>query len=709
LGDRDGVRTPMQWSPDRNAGFSSANPQQLYLPVILDPAYSYESVNVELQRANTSSLFWFMKRIINMRRNYPAFSRGATKFIPADNPKILAFTRSYKDENILVIANLSKHSQPAEIDLKTFKGYVPVEAFSKNHFPLIKEGSPYFFTLSGHSFQWFILQKKGDDLFRSLPALELEQWNAFTQSTNLQTFQKEILPLYLQNKKWFKGKDRSIYHISVAEHVAIPLPQSPALLLLVEVTYESGLPELYQLAVTFATAEKVKKTLEHYPEAIIVNMKVGTDEGALCDAFFIPQFQQFLFEGLIKKQSFSGGQKGIYFNNGIDGQQYVHREADMPVKMNVVDENNTSIVYDNKVFLKMYRKVDYGPNPDFEVSVYLEEQKRFSHIPRFIGTVELSLTRGNVVLGMMQEMVENHGNGHTYMLERTGNYIERILARDRLALDPAQRIGSFSAPVSFNELPANLQILVGARAAEQARMLGVRTGEMHRALGFDSHLKEFVAEEFSLHYQRSLFSSMLSGVRRTYQNLFKRIDALPAFIKKDAAKLIDRKEDIVKLLKRIYAKKLDVQKIRIHGSFELEKILLTGKDLVIQDFGGNTARSYSERRLKRSPVIDLADMISSMYDVAYEGFFLNNQVPAEDINSLLPFAEQWAFFMSSFFMNAYQHTVKEVPFIPVIKEEREMFLQTFLLEKAIHQLDYELTNRPDRVIVPLRLILSLVR
>ncbi|MEJ7912165.1 MAG: maltose alpha-D-glucosyltransferase, partial [Chitinophagaceae bacterium] len=206
LGDRDGVRTPMQWSPDRNAGFSSANPHQLYLPVILDPEYSYQAVNVELQRQNTSSLFWFMKRIINMRRNYPAFSRGSMQFIQVENPKVLAFTRSYKDEHLLVIVNLSKHAQPAEVDMKEFKGYVPVEAFSKNAFPIISSEQPYFFTLSAHSFQWFILQKiSQSDLDPSLPFLEIDHWSSLQEHSR--ALKKNVLPAYLKRSKWFKGRD----------------------------------------------------------------------------------------------------------------------------------------------------------------------------------------------------------------------------------------------------------------------------------------------------------------------------------------------------------------------------------------------------------------------------------------------------------------------------------------------------------------------
>ncbi len=710
LGDRDGVRTPMQWSPDRNAGFSSANPQQLYLPVILDPEYSYEAVNVELQRSNTSSLFWFMKRIINMRRNYPAFGRGKLKFIHVENPKILCFTRSYKDENILVVANLSKHVQPAEIDLKEFTGFVPVEAFSKNRFPLIKDDAPYFFSCSAHSFQWFILEKTAlEPAAETLPTLVIEEWNQFTGVTNLQLFEKEILPVYLQNKKWFTGKKHTVHHTLVADQFAFSAEQCPVLLLLVEVTYESGLPELYQLPVTFILKQAAKKIWDNCPEAVIANMTIGGAEGILCDAFYTAEFQQFLLTEFAKNNTLTSSENTILFKSNGEVTEAVQNGTEAAGKIHVVDENNTSITYGNRFFLKMYRKVDYGINPDVEMSAYLSEQKKFTHLPLFSGFIEFTSGNGTVTLGLLQNLIENHGDGKTYMLERVNNFIERVLARDRQQLTANERSGSFSHPTSFEELPENLQILFSPRAADQMQLLGERTGEMHLALHFDSHLKEFVAEEFSLHYQRSLFSAMQSLVRETYQNLYKSLDELPAPIKQNLGHLIGRKDDLLTLLKSIYTKKLDVQKIRIHGNFNLQKVLLTGKDLVIQDFGGNTSRRFSERRLKRSPLRDLADMVCSVYYVAFEGFFLNHQVPKEDRASLLPFAEQWAFFMSSFFLNAYYKTVADAPFLPAESHDRKMLVETFLLERALKQLNFELQHRADWVGVPLRLILSLMK
>ena len=200
LGDRDGVRTPMQWSPDRNAGFSSTNPQKLYLPTILDSEYHYESVNVETQRRNTSSLFWFMKRMINLRKKHPAFGRGDMKFLDVENPKVLAYTRSYEDETLLIVVNLSKYSQPARIDMPGFTGYVPVEAFSKNRFPAVSDSENYFFTLAPHDYQWFVLEKVNPDMVTQdeLPAVHVDDWDNLLANGSRAELETNALPGYLR-------------------------------------------------------------------------------------------------------------------------------------------------------------------------------------------------------------------------------------------------------------------------------------------------------------------------------------------------------------------------------------------------------------------------------------------------------------------------------------------------------------------------------
>ena len=711
LGDRDGVRTPMQWSPDRNAGFSSANPHSLYLPVILDPEYSYESVNVEMQRRNTSSLFWFMKRIINLRKSFKAFGRGDMQFIPVENPKVLAFTRTYQDETLLIIANLSKHSQPAEIDLKAYKGYIPVEAFSKNQFPVIKENTPYFFTLSPHSFQWFVLQKAytETDNKKTRPTLQANHLESLLETANQKALTENVLPAFLQKRPWYKGKNRTIYNVSIPQQTIIDTGRSKVLLQILEIAYESGLPQHYQLALAICEGPEARKLADENPEAVLAYLRPDGEFSVLCDAFYTLPFQEFLIKGMALAQQVETKNGNLRFKPFSPVKFRPEETTSVKPRIHTLDENNTSLTYYNAYFLKMYREVDRTINPDVETTSYLTTRDLFNHIPRYMGVIEWQLDKEVVTLGMVQELIENHGSGLSYMQERINNYIERILARDRAALDPYERYGTLTSPVSLEELPDSLQVLLGSHASDLARLLGERAGQMHLALA-SIPTKDFQPEEFSLHYQRSLFSAMQSLVREGFQSLQRNYNKLPDNIRREADDLYRSKDVILNILKSIYSKKLDVVKIRHHGNFHLDKILLTGKrDVVIQDFGGDPIRTFSERRIKRSPLRDVADMICSFYYVAYEGFFTNQHVTAEEQESLLPFARLWAFYMSSFFLKSYLETVKNSAFIP--KNEHDLLIlgQTLLLQKALYHFNVELNTRPDRVIIPLRIIEAIIK
>jgi len=710
LGDRDGVRTPMQWSPDRNAGFSSANPHSLYLPVIMDPEYNYEAVNVELQRRNTSSLFWFMKRLITTRKKHKAFGRGDMKFLNVDNPKVLAFTRTYEDETLLIVVNLSKYAQASEIYLPEYKNYVPVEIFSRNSFPAIKEDMPYFFTLGPHSFQWFQLQKATEKIEQeqTFPHLELESLSALFENSAKEELENDVLPQYVQKTNWFVGKDRRIYSVALAEKAVVRLEISDAYLLLIEVNYESGLPETYSLPITFIKEPLAKSIKETCPQAVIAQARIANESGVLCDAFYTPELQHWLFKKLAANAVVTIDKTVLHFTANESLEKHLQQYGGIKPRIHPGRQNNTSITYDNLFFLKMYRKVDREVNPDLELSKYLTEDAAFPYTPAYLGSMEWMLEKGSITLGMMQVMVENHGDGRSYMLERLNNYIERILARNHYALDAEEQLNTLTEPVSYDQLPQELQTLLGGPAAEQSRLLGLRTAMLHLALAANKEDEDFIPEAFSLHYQRSLFSSMQSLVRETYQSIDRTIAKLPDAVKKELQEMKDRKEEVLSELKKIYTKKLDAAKIRIHGNLHLQQILMTGKDIAIHDFGGNPSRYYSERRLKRSPLRDAASMIRSFYYVAYKAFLSTNQVPKEGIPDLLPFAGFWAHYMSSFFLHAYLEKMRESSLIPHSTDDLHVMLRTYLLEGAIHDLNFELNNRPQYVEVPLRLIHSIL-
>ncbi len=710
LGDRNGVRTPMQWTPGRNAGFSEANPHKLFLPVILDPDFHYESVNVEMQSNNTSSLLWWTKRIISKRKQYKALSRGDLKFILCDNAKILAFTRTFEEQTILVVVNLSRHTQPAELDLEHFYGYMPVEVFSRNKFPTIKEKSPYFLTLSQYSCEWFVLEKKHEPLDKDaqLATFNIDSWDHLLQNNHKLTFENSILPEYLMKMRWFGGKSRVIENISIVNHAVIPVAVRSVYLLLIEVSYQSGLSETYQLPVSFASGDFASKLKENCPKAVIALLTLGSEEGILYDAIYGMELQEAIFKNMGEDKVVTQKDNTISFKGNKKLHDYISNAKSIKPRVLSAEQSNTSITYDNLYFLKLFRKVERAMNPDVELSQFLTEKTSFPHIPPFVGTLEWKNKNGTLILGMMQQMVESNGDAWKYMLDRLDSFNDQLLARPAYALPPEELSGSFTEPVAYEDIPLMMRELIEVPLAERARLLGVRTGEMHLALARGEDDPDFKAEAYSLHYQRSLFSGLQTLVRSTFSNQAKNLKGLPEEARDLADEVLGMKSEILDKLKNIYKRKIDVVKIRIHGDYHLGQVLFTGKDFVITDFEGEPARSYSERRLKRSPLRDVAGMIRSFHYAAYASLFLDNQIREEDFKRLTPFVEQWYHYMSNFFMKAYLETVKGSSFIPANKEDLDTLLTTFLLEKAIYELNYELNNRPAWVIIPLTGIKALM-
>ena len=709
LGDRDGVRTPMQWSPDRNAGFSDANPQQLYLPIILDPEYHYESVNVETQRANTSSLFWFMKRIINMRKKYKAFSRGDQKFINVDNPNILAFTRTYEEQTMLVIVNLSRYSQPAQLYFEDFKGSVPIEVFSKNKFPAISNDGPYFYTAGPYSYDWFLLRPSHHKEQEPglMPEIKMGKWKDLATTKVKDALAAQILPSYFSKSFWFSGKERNVHSLSISEMTMVQTDEDEIYFTLVDVNYESGLPETYLLPLAMMRGTKAKKVMGKNPESIISKVIVDGKEGFLCDALYLHDLQKYMFNNIARNQSVTEKNGQLIYEGNKDLKKYIKDHKSLNPRIVSTDNNYSTVAFNNDYLLKMYRLVEKTTNPDLELTRYLSEQVKMKDVPKFVGQVSWRIGKSVVDLGMLQELVETHGTGRAYMLERLNGYMERIFAMEKNKLPKPISKGSWVEPVASEGLPEAIRNIIGVAVSEAAIKIGILTGEMHKAFAA-SNEKDYAAEDFSLHYQRSLFSGLQALVRRAFTNQETNLGKLPKDVKKEVGTELGKKEKVLSTLKRVYANKIDVDKIRIHGNFNLGQIFYTGKEFNISNFGGDATRSFSERRLKRSPLRDVAGIIRSIHYVAYEGMLLQYNGSAEEKRRLEAFAEMWAHQVSGFFMHAYLQATKDCPFIPKDKNELQILLDTFVLEKSIFSLSYELKHRPDWVLVPTRLMKTIL-
>jgi maltose alpha-D-glucosyltransferase/alpha-amylase len=421
---------------------------------------------------------------------------------------------------------------------------------------------------------------------------------------------------------------------------------------------------------------------------------------------YVQEVQKTLLQLLAENQSLPMKSGSMVFSSASEVNIYAQRKMDVRSRVLPVDDTNTSIGFDNRLFLKIYRHVDRTINPDVEITMFLTRQVQFPQVPSLLGTIEWKVKKDTMVLGMLQEQVGYHGNGRTYMLERLNNYLDRIQARTVYPV--MEKIGTLAKPVMFEVLPEDLQEFIGGTVAEGATLIGKRTGEMHLALASQPAIKDFAAEPFSLHYQRSLFSGMQTLVRSAFSAGKEQLSRLPEEIREEVISLLKRKEEVLKKLKRIYTAKIDVVKIRIHGNYDLKQVLFTGKDVAILDFHGDPTRSYSDRRLKRSPLRDVAGMIRSIHYVAYEGLQHNAKTAPEELTTLEPFADYWIHYVTSFFVRSWMDTVAGSSFIPPNETDLRILLESYLLEKAIYSFQFELHKRPEWLAVPVNIIRSII-
>lgn len=709
LGDRDGVRTPMQWSADRNAGFSKANPHKLYLPAIIDPEYSYEAVNTETQQNNLSSLLWWTKRVINMRKRFKAFSRGDIRFLSPDNAKVIAFTRHHEGEIILVVANLSRFSQPCQVELDGYKGLVPEEVFSQNQFPKIGEG-PYHFTLAPHGYFWFLLKKDVAELeskdYIPVQLPELNDFKELGSNTIKSALANEVLPKYLQRCRWFGGKARTIQRVNILSMPALAAGKQDFFFLICEVEYNEGLPELYQAPMAFMAAKTAKK--EKLPDlAVIANLTSAGKKGKLIDAVYSPAFRDLLLAQMVEGKTYGNGLH-LYADGQLKSEIQDMAREDLSSRVLNVEQSNSSIVYGEKYFLKLYRKLDRQINPDIEIIKYLTTETGFKSIPRFAGAIEYESGQQPMVLGMMQYMVENFGNAWDYVNEALEGFYERVLTNEGPVTFHSTE-GKVVNPLRYINIPPVFQELIGGVHAERVNLLGHRTAEMHLALARPTEIPDFRPEGFSEHYQRSLFSSLQSLVRSAYQNLNKYKDRLPGPARKEAEGILKMKNDVLDKFREIYSIKIVAAKIRTHGDYHLGQALFTGKDFVIIDFEGEPSKSYSERRIKRSPLRDVAGMVRSFHYAAFNVLLTNDLLREEDPGTMKQFAAQWYEYMAGLFLHAYLSKVKGQNFIPADQKAFNILLETFILEKAIYELNYELNNRPSWALIPIEGIKEIMR
>ncbi len=720
LGDRNGVRTPMQWSSDRNAGFSRANPQRLFLPIVVDPEYHYESVNVEAQQTNPHSLLSWMKRLIALRKRHPAFGRGTLEFLQPDNRKVLAFLREHEGERLLVVANLSRFVEFVELDLSKFCGDVPVELFGGNAFPRIGD-LPYLLTLGPHSFYWFALRSPEQDVasrsrLARMHAAVLRvsgSWEAVLEGDARDVLESALADS-LRGRRWFGAKARELASLRVRDAVRVAVGERAARVLLIEVSFGRGEQQIYVVPVMFADGTREEELRRHHPESVLAAVEVrGRDasrSGVLFDALEDAAFCDALLDAIARRRRFASASGEIAGIPADALRRARDSDGSPPATLLRGEQSNSSLLYGDRYVLKLFRRVSDGTSPDLELSRFLGERARFANTPPVAGWLELRRGRSEPsTLAILQAFVPNEGDAWRFMLDQVDRYFELALARAReIGAPPVP--GASPLALLDRDLPELAGELIGGDV-EMARLLGRRTAELHRALASERDDEAFSPEPFTTLYQRSRYQSMRNLASRVLGLLRERQHELPESLRPAAARLAGDADAVLEVFEEMLRGRLDALRIRIHGDYHLGQVLWTGNDFVIIDFEGEPARSIGERRLKRSPLVDVAGMLRSfdyaahhpLLDPAHEGM-----IRGEDVPALEPWAAYWRAWMSSSFLRAYLRGVEGTGLVPDDRGRLETLLRVLLLEKAVYELGYELDNRPGWAGIPLRGIRELV-
>jgi maltose alpha-D-glucosyltransferase / alpha-amylase len=678
LADRNGLRTPMQWNDDRNAGFSSANPQQLFLPIISDPAYRYEAVNVKSQRLQPNSLLSWIKNAIATRKRNSAFSFGSLEFINAGNPKILAFLRAHDNQTVLTIVNLSRFSQSGQLNLADFNTITPIEIFSNSPFvPISTE--PYTVTLGPYGYFWLQLDNQLPTTASASQATQIlplpSPWHTLLEHYSIKKqLEKSYLPPYISAKRWFAGKAKTLLNVEIINHTPISTPNGVALMCILQVRYTQGLPESYFLPISCLSHANDSLA----PEAIIAH----TSAGLLIDALFDDHFRNSLFSNIQAGISINQPGVSIIFEPGVLSLP-THQISSTLLH---AEQSNTSVIYNDAFFFKVFRKPDTDLNPDLEIVRFLSEQSSFNHSPQYGGSIFLSdrNSQSVTILGLLQNKINNTGDAWTLILNILQSYYRVVPAFAEwglLAIDHPAFLKAF-----------------GAEAEQLIALLAIRTAEMHIALASNDQLPDFSPQPFTLHYQRSLYTAWRKLVHEKLDALQTACHNLPEATAADALRVLNRKDDILSIFKQIYATPINTQKIRIHGDYHLGQVLFDGQDFFIIDFEGEPMLSISERRLKRSPFKDVAGMLRSFHYAAFGKLILDGH----DNNVLEQYAQIWYDHASQIFLKAYLDKVKDQRFLPDNPNHTRLLITVYTLEKAIYEVGYEMNARPDWLRIPLR-------
>ena len=684
LGDRNGVRTPMQWSPDRNGGFSRADPARLYAPTIMDPVYGYESVNVEAQSRSLSSLLSATKRLISVRKSTSAFGRGTMTFIRPVNRSVLAYVRKYGDEVILCVANLSRSAQATELDLTAWKGRIPLEMLGRTRFPPIGE-LPYMITLAPYGFYWFQLRErdKSDQAppsvvpeFETLVVPVGATWVSLARTRGV--FERDVLPTYLARTRWYPESSAREIHPTLTS--AIPfcdIGDNRPWLAFFEATTERGETTRYVLPMQI---EWVRFDRERYNPRAFAAVRQGAREGTLLDVATDQIFIALLLRNL--RNSLIVEEQGARLEF-----RPTTRLSDRPIKTPEhiraveTEQSNSTALVDNDYVVKIYRKLESGINPEIEIGRFLTEVAGFANTPALLGSVELVEGDRTSAIAIVHAFVENQGDAWTV----TSAYLDRFVEEQRL-LAASERPGESEEQVPY------------LRYMSQT---GRRVAEMHVALAGSDQFPDFKPVATQPSDVQLWIEDVVARAGRVFDALKQRRDTAREADRALIDQALAQRPTLQDRLAALMPRDIGGLNIRHHGDFHLGQMLIVKDDIFIIDFEGEPRRPLSERRRKAPAARDVAGLIRSIDYSATAALGRALRVAPDEQGKLAAALAEWRDRSVAAFLAAYREFMTDPRLWPAERPAAERMLNFFLLEKAVYEIEYELAHRPDWLRVPL--------
>jgi maltose alpha-D-glucosyltransferase/alpha-amylase len=692
LGDRDGVRTPMQWSIDRNGGFSRADPASLVLPPIMDPQYGYLSVNVETQAGDPHSLLNWTRRMLAVRKQSKAFGRGTLKMLSPSNRRILAYTREFtgedgKHEIILCVANVSRSAQAAELDLSAYAGMVPVEMLGGNAFPPIGQLN-FLLTLAPYGFYWFVLAAENQmPSWHVEPAQSLPDFTTLVLKKRMEelleapsrgTLEQSILPNWLQNRRWFAGKDATIEKVEMAYGVRFGDAEHPVLLSEIDVT-SGGQTSRYQLPFGFIAEDHAGPALPH--QLALSRVRRGRQVGLITDAFSLETYIRAVVQGMQASTVLTSSEGEIRFEPTAQLEK-LGLNAESEVRYLSAEQSNSSVVVGKGMVLKLIRKVASGVHPELEMSAYLTEAN-FSNISPLLGSVIRRDAQGEDALLMIaQGYLSNQGDAW----EWTQNNLERAL-RDELANAMSEQEQHYNALGELKDF---------------AGMLGQRLGEMHQVLASPTDNPNFAPQVTSQKEALASAKDVAAQLEHSLKLLKQHQNELNPADQALVTRLLENKKTILSHVQDLGRKAAGGLRIRVHGDLHLGQVLVIKGDAYLIDFEGEPARPLSERRGKHSPYKDVSGVLRSFDYAAAMAINVHNVDNTDDAQAARQrVADRYLSEAQQAFIEAYRLAAASLAHEWQDPEGEDAALALFGLEKAAYEVAYEAENRPTWLPVPL--------